>query len=262
VRAHHSNIGRGEAAAHACLHDLGAPHDQATDQRDDGFRQLLVDFPGDLSRQLDLEQTCSASGQLDRHIERRATRTCDNESPVAGCAVRNELQLGVKRRLHKLDGVGYQPAGYGKRKPGDLRVAGHESPRAGNVRTHGIADPTLNLARDNRGDLTWISDQHQALAEVRDLVEAIVRQLEGLVDDLKVERLVERRVAPRPARRIGDGHARPARRQIRGRTRKQQVGVAEHIARERQAVAGEQGELETRIAARQPARDVKNSARW
>jgi hypothetical protein len=75
------------------------------------------------------------------------------------------------------------------------------------VWAHRVADPALDLAGHDGGDLAWIANEHQASAEVRDLVEAVVGQLECLVDDLKVEGFVECGVTPGPPSSIRDCHA-------------------------------------------------------
>src|SRR5438094_65875 len=83
-----------------------------------------------------------------------------NRSALAGRTERCEVELGVKRRLHELDGVGHQATGHRQLQPPDLWVAGYQRARAGHVRADRVADPALDLARDDGGDLAWIAHQH------------------------------------------------------------------------------------------------------
>src|ERR1700722_4865630 len=79
--------------------------------------------------------------------------------------------------------------------------------RRRNLRTSRVAPPPFNLTVDEGVDLTGIADHYETRREVGDQLKAVVRKLEGFIDNLKVEHCLAG-VDPAPFGGVADGDAR------------------------------------------------------
>ncbi len=130
---------------------------------------------------------------------RRLPGRSDDEAPRARGAEGGEGELGVEGGLHQAHRVRDEAPGDRQGQAGEIGVAGQQGPGAGHVGAGRVAPPALHGAGYHRGNLPRVADQDDAPGQAGDLLEAVVRQLVGLVHQLQVER----RAAVPPARRAG-----------------------------------------------------------
>jgi len=179
-----------ESMLAAVIDNRRAEADESLDQRDDGRSDPVIDLARHPSWEFELDEAGPPRSEFEGRVDIQGSASRQPKRSFSGGTDRPELEVRIEGRLNEVDGVLDKPPRDREYHSKDVGVPFEERLRARNMRTGAVAPPAVQVACDDRPNLTWVANLHDLTGETGDLMVSVVGELKRLVDDLGVEGLL------------------------------------------------------------------------